>query len=134
MVSRVKRKASLLALLSGSLLLAGHFSGAARWSIVIGIVSSFVTVTPLLRFLFLAIIWISSLGGAAVILGGLLVLEERILLAKLLILLGTGFGIVSFVIVLVLAIYRGDLPVASGPFVVMAGIGLSIAARFLMRR
>ncbi|MFQ5837520.1 MAG: hypothetical protein ACE5HJ_01890 [Thermoplasmata archaeon] len=127
------RRASFLAVLSGSLLLAGHFSGASRWQAVIDTISGFIEVTLFLRYLFLAIIVIASAGGASVILGGLMILEGRVLLARLLILLGTGFGLVSFLMVLSLAVIGGDLPMAGGTVVVLIGIGLSILARFHAR-
>ncbi len=133
MVARVKRQASFLAVISGSLLLAGHFSGASRWEAIVGVLGQFVEITLPLQIAFLVIIAVSSLGGAIVILGGLLILEDRTRLAKLLILLGTGFGIISFFLVLGLAAFRGDLPVASTPLVVVVGIGLSIAARLLAK-
>ncbi len=129
MVPRKRRHASFLAVLSGSMLMAGHFSGASRWRDVIGWISDFIEVSPILRLTFLAIISISSLGGAAVILGGLLIFENRTLLGRLLILLGTGFGVVSFLLVLGLLAFRGNLPVAGSSLFVLIGIGLSIVAR-----
>jgi hypothetical protein len=133
MPGRSRRRAAFLAVLSGSILLAGHFSAATRWRSFIDVIEGFVEVTPALRVLFLAVILIASAGGATVILGGLLIIEGRILLARLLILLGTGFGLFSFLLALILAGYRGDLGASSRAVAVLSGIGLSVLARYLAR-
>lgn len=127
------RQAAFLALLSGALLMAGHFSGAPYWRDLLLAVARFVEVGPLLRALFFTILAVASFGGAVVILGGLLILEGRLLTAKLLILLGTGFGLLSFVFGLALLLLRGDLPVAGNSGVVLVGVGLSVAARLRAR-
>ncbi len=134
MVKRNLRQGAFLAFLSGTLLMAGHFSGAPYWRDLLEAVARFVEVTPLLRALFLAVLAVASLGGLAVVAGGLLILEKRLLPAKILILLGTGFGLLSFVAGLVLLVLRGDLPVAGHPVVVLVGVGLSVVARFRARR
>lgn len=134
MASKGLQQGAFLAFLSGTLLMAGHFSGAPYWLDLLEAVARFVEVTPLLRVLFLAILAVASLGGLAVVAGGLLILEERLLWAKLLILLGTGFGLLSFAFALVLLILRGDLPVIGHPVVSIVGVGLSVAARLRARR
>ncbi len=133
MANKRMRQASFLAILSGALLLAGHISGAVYWRELLQGLARFIQVGPLLHWVFVSIVAVASLGGAIVVLGGLLILEGRPLTARVLILLGTGFGIISFLLALTLMLIRGDLPVAGNPVVVMVAIGLSVAARLRAR-
>ncbi len=133
MRERRRRSAALLSILAGALLAAGHFSGAPHWVSFLELVARFIPMNLVLRGVFVAVLVVASFGGIAVILGGLLILGRRDLLAKLLILLGTGFGLVSFVVAISLAVYRGDLPVYGGNALIVIAIGMSVAARVILR-
>lgn len=130
---RRKRRAAFLAVLSGSILMAGHFSSVNRWEDVLGVMGDFVGTGALVRVGFWVLLALASLGGLAVILGGLLILNDRLLLAKTLILLGTGFGLISFLLILALVVYRGNLPVTGNSLILLAALGLSIVARIEAR-
>lgn len=130
---RRRRQAAFLAVLSGVLLLAGHFSGAAQWEQMLRTAARFVPVTLPVRLLFLAVLFVASVGGGLVVTAALLILQGRLLLGRLLILLGTGFGIVSFLYVLAVAIVEGDLLQTRNSVVVAVGVGLSVAARLRAR-
>lgn len=133
MKDRRREGAGFLALVSGALLLAGHFSGAAQWEALLALLDRFVDLTPPVRLLFLAVLAVASLGGVAVLAGGVLILEERLLLGRLLILLGTGVGLLSFLLFLGPALLEGSLLALGSSGVVAVGIGLSIAARWRAR-
>lgn len=128
-----RRWAALLAVLAGTLLAAGHFSAASYWISFVELVARFVPMNLVLRVVFLAVVVVAAFGGFAVIFGGLLILGRRDLSAKLLILLGTGFGLVSFAVAISLAIYRGDLPVQGSNVLIIIAIGMSVAARVMLR-
>ncbi len=133
MWDRRRKTAAFLAILAGTLLQAGHFSAVTHWLDFIELVTRFIPMNPLLRGVFTVVILIASLGGIAVILGGLLILWRRALVARLLILFGTGFGLVSFLVTVMLVIYRGDLPVLGSNLLIVLAVGLSVAARWLLR-
>ncbi len=133
MADAKKRTAALLAIVSGVLLLSGQFSGAARWQALIDTLSGFIEVTPWIQALFLAIIVIASLGGIALILAGILIARGSSALPRLLILLGAGFGILSFLVYTIPQAIRGQFPLIGESAVVTVGVVLSIVARFLAR-
>ncbi len=128
-----KRMAFVLAIVSGVLLLSGQFSGAARWQAIIDTLSRFIEVTPSIQALFLAIIAIASLGGIAVIIAGLLIARGQSRLPRLLILLGTGFGILSLLMYIVPQAIGGRFPLIGESSAVTIGVVLSIVARSLAK-
>ncbi len=133
MRDRRRRRAAFLAILAGALLEAGHFNAVTHWLDFIELITRFIPMNPLLRGVFMVIILIASLGGIAVILGGLLILWRHALPARLLILFGTGFGLISFFVTIMLVIYRGDLPVLGSNVLIVLAVGMSVAARWLLR-
>jgi len=73
---------------------------------------------------------IASLGGIAVFIGGWLFHRDRVRAGKILILLGTGAGLVSFILYSILLILRpGRVLAQEGVIPVMVGIILTVAAR-----
>ena len=73
---------------------------------------------------------IASLGGIAVFIGGWLFHRDRVRPGRILILLGTGAGLVSFILYSILLILRpGRVLAQEGVIPVMVGIILTVAAR-----
>ncbi len=73
---------------------------------------------------------ISPLSGALVIAGAILILYDRIRLGKLVVLFGTGAGIVSLVLFIVLLVRRpGRILAHEGVVPDLIGVVLSLAAR-----
>ena len=82
--------------------------------------------TALARFL----AFISPLSAALVIAGAILLLYDRVRLGKIVILFGTGAGIVSLILFMVLLIRKpGTILVHEGAIPVLIGVVLSLAAR-----
>jgi len=92
-------------------------------------------VVQLIQLLGLIFVAISFLGGFAVILGGYLILKNKTLSGKLLIAVGTGFGIVSLVLLLLSLYQTQDLVsvLTRHTLIEWAGITLSFVARFIAK-
>jgi hypothetical protein len=85
---------------------------------------------------FRILILLASLGGIAVILGGVLIYMEFIFAAKILIALGAGIGIFGLLIGLGLAWYAGEMDAYfNGILTTIAGVGvlLAVAASFVAK-
>jgi hypothetical protein len=85
---------------------------------------------------FRILILLASLGGIAVILGGVLIYLEFIFAAKILIALGAGIGIFGLLIGLGLAWYAGEMDAYfNGILTTIAGVGvlLAVAASFVAK-
>jgi len=92
-------------------------------------------VVQLIQILGLIFVAISLLGGFAVILGGYLILKNKTLSGKVLIAVGTGFGIVSIILLLLSLYQTQDLIsiITRHTLIEWVGIILSFVARFIAK-
>src|SRR5437867_8626424 len=81
--------------------------------------------TALARFL----AFISPLSAALVIAGAILLLYNRVRLGKIVILFGTGAGIVSLILFIALLVRKSTILVHEGVIPELIGVVLSLAAR-----
>ena len=95
----------LLCLIGGLLLLASHFTGGVNtivflWLFLGGIpaLAPYLAIINIIMFILFAIAWS---GGAAVILGGLLLTTSHVRLGKFIIALAAGFGLISLILVII---------------------------------
>ncbi len=126
--------AGVLAIVAGILLIAGQFTGAARWASLRDTFAGLVEITPPVEMLFFVIIGIASLGGVAAIVAGILLLRGQSALPRLLILLGVGFGTLGFLFYVVPQALEGEFPLIGESVTVTAGIVLALVARSLGKR
>ncbi len=129
-----KMGAGVLAIVAGILLIAGQFTGAARWASLRDTFAGLVEITPPVEMLFFVIIGIASLGGVAAIVAGILLLRGQSALPRLLILLGVGFGTLGFLLYIVPQALGGRFPLIGESITVTAGIVLALVARSLGKR
>ncbi len=126
---KTNRRAGIIALIGGVLMLIAGVTGASTWA-KIGDIAIDITGLESLGIVFQILVLIGSLGGIIVILGGL-VLQKAVTPAKIMITLGAGFGIIGLIIFVVVTMI-GDNPALN--FISAIGLGfigliLSIVAR-----
>jgi hypothetical protein len=114
-----------IAVVAGILLLIAGLSGLAVWEEIKAFVIHNVSDNAAIQTLFLVLIIIASLGGIAVIIGGVLIGTNRAGPGKLLLTLGVGLGLIGFVLSLVVAINEGSLTI--GGFLSIGAIGLVLS-------
>lgn len=126
--------AMYLAIVAGILLLGAGVTGVATWETIRNFIISFLGSHWALILLFQVLILIASLGGVAVILGGVLIGAGRTSIGKLLILLGTGVGLLGLLLAVALPWFQqGSATLALGTSSGAVGIVLSIAARMIAK-
>ena len=134
MFRKSNKTAKWLAIIAGMLLLLAGITGASYiitlGNFIVDYISGNYVVIIILNILLL----IASLGGIAVIIGGMLIGKGRIWLGKMLIQLGSGAGILSLLFHLALAIYTKSLSMASFLSIGTIGIMLSVIAPFYAKR
>lgn len=123
-------KAAIIAIIAGILLIVAGVSGATRWDRLEDFVKELFGGNILIKLIFYIFVALGSLGGLLVIIGGLLMKSDRVGGGKALILIGTGFGIITLLVVIAMHLRRGEVPFASGIGPGAVGIILSIVARF----
>jgi hypothetical protein len=128
------KKAMGIAIVAGVLLLVAGLSGLAAWEDIRTYVTDNMGDNEAIQYVFVVLILIASLGGIAVIVGGLLIGKDKVGLGKFLITLGAGLGLIGFIISLVVGIMAGSLVI--GGFLGIGAIGLilSIVARMMVKK
>jgi hypothetical protein len=138
-----RRTAFLLALVGGvCLIMAGVSGGVGIYALALTeIVALYPQLAGIVAVVLPILSAIASLGGVAVIIGGIFILGVRLTTGKLLIMLGAGFGIFGIVIGLASGLAQGWGLVQSATAVFATyqtigwiGIFLSILARMMAKK
>ena len=126
--------AMYLAIVAGILLLGIGVTGAATWETIRNFVVTFLGGHWAIILLFQVLILIASLGGIAVICGGILIGTGRTSIGKLFIGLGTGTGFIGLILAVALPSFQqGNIKLILGTSTGIVGIILSIIARMIAK-
>ena len=129
-----KSMAMIIAIFAGILLIISGISGMATWETIKNYVINNVTDNEIVQIVFAILIFIASLGGISVIVGGLLIGKNKIGLGKLFITLGAGLGIIGLIFSIIVAFTEDSLTLGSFFSIGMLGLILSIVARILAKK
>jgi len=127
-------KAMGIAIVAGILLLIAGVSGVATWETIKDFVTTHIMDNSIVQIVFVILIFIASLGGIAVIAGGLLIGKDKIGTGKLLISLGAGLGLIGLIVSIVVAYMEKNLAISSFFSIGAAGLILSIVARIMVKK
>ena len=137
MVSPRNKVGFLLAIIGGAFLVVGGGMGMVDLlEDIEKIVEDKISDNSTISSIFKILVLLAALGGIAVIIGGFFIYLEFPLIAKILITLGAGIGIVGLLIGIGMAWYSGDAgQYFNGLLASLAGIGivLSIAASMIAK-
>ena len=127
-------KAMAIAIVAGILLLISGVSGLATWEDIKSFVTENIADNYVIQIVFAVLIFIASLGGISVIIGGILIGKEKIGIGKLLISLGAGLGLIGLIFTIIVSLYKGSFTLTSFFSIGAIGLILSIAARFMVKK
>lgn len=124
----------ILAIIAGILLLIAGINGIATWETIKDFVINNIGENEIIEIIFVILILIASLGGFAVIIGGLLFGKDKVRTGRFLIALGAGLGLIGLIVSIVITIYE-ESPII-GSFFSIGSIGLimSIIARIIAKK
>jgi len=126
--------AMVIAIVAGILLLIAGVSGAATWETIRDFVDTHLMDNIIVQIVFIVLIFIASLGGLAVIIGGLLIGKNKVGAGKLLISLGAGLGLLGLIFTIVVAYAENNLIISSFFSIGTIGLILSIIARIVAKK
>ena len=133
-IASKNRNAMILAFIAGILLLIAGVNGIAAWETIQNFVTEHIIDNYLVHIIFTILIFIASLGGIAVILGGYLLGQDKVRTGKFFISLGAGLGLIGLIISLWIASSEGNLTIGSFFSIGTIGLILSIVARFSVKK
>jgi len=125
------RAAMGVAIVAGLLLLIEGISGFATWTTIKEFVSDNVTDNEIVMYIFVILIFIASLGGISVIIGGLLIGKNKVRTGKFIIALGAGLGLIGLIVSIIIGLTEGNFTLNSLITLGAIGLILSIVARMM---
>jgi len=128
------KKAMIIAIIAGILLLISGVSGLATWEAIKNFVTTNIIDNYFVQIIFAVLIFIASLGGLSVIIGGFLIGKEKIRTGKLFITLGAGLGLIGLIFSIIVAIIENNLTIGSYFSIGFIGLILSIIARLMIKK
>ena len=133
MVSK-NRNAMIIAIIAGILLLVSGVSGIATWESIKNFVTTNIIDNYIVQIIFAVLIFIASLGGIAVIFGGLLIGRKNVITGKLFITLGAGLGVIGLICSIVVTVMENNLTLGGFFSIGFIGLLLSIIARMMVKK
>ena len=133
-MSSKNSNAMVIAIIAGLLLLISGISGVATWETIQDFVTTNVIDNSVVEIVFAILIFIASLGGIAVIIGGLLIWKDKIKSGKLMISLGAGLGLIGLIFSIIISLVEGSFTLASYFSIGAIGLILSIVARLMVKK
>ena len=128
------KKAILVAIIAGILLLISGINGIAAWETIKDFVTTNIADHFVIQLIFAVLIFIASLGGLSVIVGGLLIGKGKFGTGKFLISLGAGLGLIGLIIAIYIGYSQGSLTIGSFFTIGFIGLLLSIIARMMVKK
>lgn len=123
-----------IAIIAGLLLIIAGISGLATWETIKDFVTTHIIDNSIIQIVFAILIFIASLGGIAVIIGGILIGKNSVGLGKFIIALGAGLGLIGLIFSFLITYIEGNLTIGSLFSLGAIGLILSIIARILAKK
>lgn len=125
--------AAVLAYISGILLLLSGITGVDSWMKIQDLTLSLISF-PLLQKVFVVVLFLSSLGGIVVILGGFLIYRNKTITGRVLVLIGSGVGIISYALSLFTTVIESGLNVGILFSIAPVAIILAVSSQLVATR
>lgn len=131
MIKRRNLFAVLMAIVAGFLLIiSGEQGPPGIYNLIIEKLSILIddqVILNIARAIGTVLVIISSLGGFAVLIGGILILKDHIFFGKILIALGAGFGIINFLFLAITLIRTQELATVIARHSIFGWLGISFS-------
>ncbi len=127
---KVNIQAALLAVAGGILLLVVGYSGLAGVDHFFELLEGWFGPQPALLILSRVFGGIAALGGVAVLIGAYFISTDRVRIGRILIVLGSGAGLLTLLLFLARNLVREDFSYLVAVLPAIIGIGLGILAQF----
>ena len=101
-MSSRNRMAMGIAVIAGILLFISGITGVSTWETIKDYVSTHIGDNSAIQIIFAVLIFIASLGGIAVIIGGIFIGKNRVGTGKFVIAIGVGLGLIGLIVIIIM--------------------------------
>jgi hypothetical protein len=133
-MTKNNKTAMIVAIIAGIFLLIAGVSGLATWETIKTFVVENLTDSFIVQVIFSILLFIASLGGLSVIIGGILIGKDKVRTGKFMITLGAGIGLIGLIISIIIAYMENSIVIGSFFSVGFIGLILSIVARLMVKK
>lgn len=133
-MTKNNKTAMIVAIIAGIFLLIAGVSGLATWETIKDFVNENITDYFIVQVIFAILLFIASLGGISVIIGGILIGKDKVKTGKFMITLGAGIGLIGLIFSIIIAYMENSLVIGSFFSVGAIGLILSIVARLMVKK
>jgi hypothetical protein len=133
-MTKNNKTAMMLAIIAGILMLIAGVSGLATWETIKAFVTENLTDSFIVQVIFSILLFIASLGGISVIIGGILIGKDKVRTGKFMITLGAGIGLIGLIISIIIAYIENSIVIGSFFSVGFIGLILSIVSRLMVKK
>ena len=133
-MTKNNKTAMIVAIIAGIFLLIAGVSGLATWETIKTFVIENLTDSFIVQVIFSILLFIASLGGLSVIIGGILIGKDKVRTGKFMITLGAGIGLIGLIISIIIAYMENSIVIGSFFSVGFIGLILSIVARLMVKK
>lgn len=127
---KVNTQAALLAVIGGLLLLVVGYTGVASVDRIMALLESWFGSQPALLLLARILGAVAALGGVAVLMGAYFLATDRVRTARILIVLGSGAGLLTLVIFLARNLVAEEFSYLLAVLPAILGVAFGIAAQW----
>lgn len=130
---KVNTQAALLAVISGALLLVVGYTGVASVDRIFALLESWFGPQPALLTLARVLGAVAALGGVAVLIGAYFLATDRVRTGRILILLGSGAGLLTLLLFLARNLVSEEFSFLLGVLPAVLGVAFGVAAQWRAR-
>jgi hypothetical protein len=123
-------QAALLAGLAGTLLAISGYTGTRSVDRMFNVLVGFFGANPVFRVVAFIFLGIASLGGFSVLFGAYLIWKDRVRLGRMFILVGSGAGFFSLLLLLLINLHREAYTFLESVLPALLGVAIGVVARF----
>ncbi len=127
---KVNTQAAVLAVISGALLLLVGYTGVANVDRIFALLESWFGTSPALLLVSRILGAVAALGGVAVLVGGYLIGTNRVRTGRILIVLGSGAGLLTLLVFLARNLVSEEFSYLLAVLPAVLGVAFGIAAQW----
>ncbi len=131
-IKKSNKRAFFMAMISSFFLFVSGTTGVAHWTDIREIILNYFNISWI-NLLLSGVLIVASFGALAVFSGGILILKRKVILGRILIYLGSGAGMISFIFNFFISFISSNLSIYSYLSFSSLGVIFALLAQFFAK-